>query len=136
MKITRLLELKQKLYREKDLAKIWLFYMDHFADRPKFTDLGEPAVNQNIEYIIDRICREMFKIDAKISDLLLIYIEKYQLFHGSFSIEGQIGGLIYFEEVKRGLLAVSDLTSGMVKYSRFTEMTTMQHTEPKANELN
>jgi hypothetical protein len=42
MKIERLQELKVKLTQEKDLSKIWLFYMDHFADYSEFTDLGAP----------------------------------------------------------------------------------------------
>ncbi len=42
MKIERLKELKQKLTNEADLSNIWLFYMDHFADYPEFTELGDP----------------------------------------------------------------------------------------------
>jgi hypothetical protein len=37
MKIKQLQELKLKLTQEKDLSKIWLFYMDHFVDYPEFT---------------------------------------------------------------------------------------------------
>ncbi|MEJ6486194.1 hypothetical protein N0Y54_33880 [Nostoc punctiforme UO1] len=51
MNIDRLHELKQKLTNDADLSDIWLFYMDHFADLPEFTDLGEPAYN---EYLVVR----------------------------------------------------------------------------------
>jgi hypothetical protein len=49
MKIKRLKELKQRMVREKDLSKIWLFYMDNFADHAEFTDLGEPIQNDYLD---------------------------------------------------------------------------------------
>ncbi|MEH2269267.1 MAG: hypothetical protein V7K68_12665 [Nostoc sp.] len=46
MNIDQLQELKRKLTNDADLSDIWLFYMDHFADLPEFTDLGEPVGSQ------------------------------------------------------------------------------------------
>jgi hypothetical protein len=47
MNIKRLKELKDKLKHESDLSKIWLFYMDHFADHEAFMELGQPAENDS-----------------------------------------------------------------------------------------
>lgn len=55
MNIDRLQSLKQKLTNEADLPDIWLFYMDHFAPRPEFTDLGELTDN---EYLV--VCQDNF----------------------------------------------------------------------------
>jgi len=136
MKIARLLELKQRLYREKDLSKIWSFYMDHFSGRAKFAELGRPVVNESLEYVIGRICREMFRIETKIDNILIIQVEKYQFFHCTFMVKDYIGGLIFFEETKMGLVAVSTFANPKVMYSRFTEMMPMKHSEPKPNGLN
>jgi hypothetical protein len=124
MKINRLQELKQKLTKEPDLSNIWSFYMDHFADLEEFTNLGEPACNEYLDAIVHKICQEIFGSTIKITDFLLIYIAQYKLFHGPFQIQGRIGGVIYFEDIKIGLLAVSvDYpATNEVKYSRFTEM--------------
>jgi hypothetical protein len=123
MKIERLEELKQKLTKEKELSNIWTFYMDHFADHQEFTDLGEPAYNEHLNAIMLKICQQIFGSKIKITDFLLIYIAKYQFFHGPFQVQGCIGGLIYFDDLKMGLLAVSmDYPSNEVKYSRFTEV--------------
>jgi hypothetical protein len=134
MKISRL---KQKISREADLDKIWSFYMDHFADHPKFTDLGEPAQNDYLDAVIHRICQQLFGKAVKIDRFLLIHLENYQFFHGSFLVGGQIGGVIFFEDIKIGLFAMSGLPpSNEVKYSRFSEMTPMKPTNPSRYDLN
>jgi hypothetical protein len=124
MKIDRLQELKQKLTNEADLSNIWLFYMDNFADHPEFTELGEPTYNEYLDNVIQKTCQQMFGRAIKISDFLLIYIAKYRLFHGPFLVERHIGGVIYFEDIKVGLIAVSAdyPPTDVVKYSRFTEL--------------
>jgi hypothetical protein len=136
MKIDRLPELKQKLTNERDLSQIWSFYMDHFADHPKFANLGEPAHNEYLDTVIHKTCQLMFGKTAKITNSLLIYISKYQLFHGPFQAGGRIGGVIYFKDIKIGLLAVSAdyPPTDVVKYSRFSEVLRMS--EPHGNDLN
>jgi hypothetical protein len=127
MKIDRLQELKQKLTSVADLSDIWLFYMDHFADHPEFTDLGEPADNEYLNAVLQKTCQQMFGRAIKITDFLLIYIAPDHLFHGAFQVEGRIGGVIYFEDIKIGLLAVSAdyPPTDAVKYSRFSFMIQM-----------
>ena len=119
MKIDRLLKLKQKLVTEKDLSKIWLYYMDHFADHAEFTNLGQPIKHEILSSILQQICKQLFGKTIKNTNLLLIQIDRYKFLHGPFHVEGCIGGIIYFEDIKTGLLAVSSGTSDLVKYSRF-----------------
>jgi hypothetical protein len=123
MNIQRLQELKQKLINEKDLSQIWLFYMDHFADHQEFTELGEPARNDYLDVVLQKTCQQMFGKSITITNFFLIYIAEHQFFHGPFQVEGRIGGMIFFEDVKIGLLAVSSEfpPTDAVKYSRFSE---------------
>jgi hypothetical protein len=124
MNIDQFQELRQKLTSEPDLSNIWLFYMDHFADHAEFTDLGEPAYNEYLDGVIPKTCEQMFGRIVKITDFLLIYIAEYGLFHGPFQVERRIGGVIYFEDLKIGLIAVSAdyPPTDAVKYSRFSEV--------------
>ncbi|MCF4970250.1 hypothetical protein [Nostoc sp. CMAA1605] len=124
MEIARLQELKQKLTHEAELADIWSFYMDNFADYPEFTDLGEPAANDYLNAVVQKTCQQMFGQSIKINGFFLIHIPQYQLFHGPFQVAGRIGGMIYFEDLKVGLIAVSAdyPPSDLVKYSRFSEI--------------
>ena len=110
--------------------------MDHFADLPEFTDLGEPADHEYLDAVLQKTCQQMFDRVIKISDCLLIYIAQYHLFHGAFQVEGRIGSVIYFEDIKFGLIAVSvDYpATNVVKYSRFSEM--IQLSAPQGNDYN
>ncbi len=135
MKIERLQELKQKLTKEADLSKIWLFYMDNFADHPQFADLGHPARNDYLEAVVQKTCQQIFSKaifskPVKITNFFLIHIPKYKLFHGPFQAEGRRGGLIYFEDIKTGLLSVSDKFpfTNTVQYSRFSQVAKLPST--------
>jgi len=123
MKLEKLLQLKQKLTLETDLSKVWLYFMDNFADYQEFTDLGNPARHAFLESVIPQICQQMFGKKIKIKDLLIIYLPEYHFFHGPFDAEGRIGGFIYFEDSKIGEIAVSEKfpRNDLVKYSRFSE---------------
>ncbi|MDB9372675.1 hypothetical protein [Nodularia sphaerocarpa] len=136
MNIDRLQELKQKLTIEADLSNIWLFYMDHFADHAEFTELGKPAYNEYLDAVLQSTCQQMFGRAIKITHFLPIYIAKYHFFHAPFQVERRIGGVIYFEDIKIGLIAVSAdyPPTDEVKYSRFSEI--MQLPTPNRNDLN
>jgi hypothetical protein len=131
MNLDRLQELKQKLMQETDFSEIWSFYMDEFADRSEFTDIGEPIANSFLEAVIPKICQKMFAREIAVTHLLIISLAEHQFFHAPFLVEGRIGGVIYFADVNMGLLAVSaDVPpTDQVKYSRFSRPF-MQTPEP------
>jgi hypothetical protein len=136
MNINRLQELKQKLTNEADLSKIWLFFMDHFADHAEFTELGEPTHSQYLEAVLPQSCQQIFGRAITITHFFLIYIAEYQFFHGPLQVEGCIGGVIYFEDIKMGLLAISAdaSTPDVVKYLRFSEL--VGPSDPNPYDLN
>jgi hypothetical protein len=121
MNLELLEQLKQKLSHEKELSSVWLFYMDNFADHREFIEVGEPTHNPLVEAAVTMVCQQMFGKDVAFSDLLLIRIADYQFIHGPFAIAGRMGGLIYFEDKRMGLIAVAEFPpSEEVKYARFS----------------
>jgi len=121
MNLNRLKRLKIKLTTEKDFSDIWLFYMDHFADKPEFTEVGHPAENEQLQAILRQTCEYMLGRKIKVHDLLLIHIPEYQFFHGPFHIDSGIGGMIYYEDIQTGMLALTEFPPcDIVKYSRFS----------------
>ena len=122
MKINRLDELKQKLLNDADLSQIWSFYMDEFADIPEFLDVGKPKQDELLTAILPQVCQQIFGQTTKIKQLFPIYIAQYQFFHAPFFADKRIGGLIYFEDIHTGLIAVSAHfpATSKVHYSRFS----------------
>jgi hypothetical protein len=115
-------ELKQKLTDEADLSEIWSYYMDHFADHPKFTRMGSRVADPYLDAVKLSICQHLFGATT-IGDALTICIAQQRFYHGPFMVGGRIGGIIYDENTKTGLLAVSADASndGMMQYSRFSK---------------
>jgi hypothetical protein len=120
MKLKKLDRLKEKLQKEPDLSKIWLYYMDEFGDRPEFTELGEPVQNDFLLSVIAQVCQQIFGKPTNIDDILTIYLKEYQFFHAPFMANNHIGGVIFFEDINTGLIAVASAASNLAKYSRFT----------------
>jgi hypothetical protein len=120
MKIEKLYQLKEKLQKETDLSKIWLYYMDEFGDVPEFSDLGEPVRQDSLLAVITQVCQQIFGKPIHINDILTIYIKEYKFYHAPFMANNHIGGVIFFEDINTGLIAVTSAASNLAKYSRFT----------------
>ena len=115
----RLDNLKLMLSHEENLANVWSYFMTHFADHSAFTDIGEPVRHPLLEKIIVMVNQQLF--NKKVENLLLIQLPKFNFFHGVFTVGNRTGGIIYFEETQKGMIAVSENPpSKQVKYSRFT----------------
>jgi hypothetical protein len=119
MKLKNLLQLKKKLQKESDLGKIYHYYMDEFGDKAEFADVGEPIENSILEAVVPQICYQIFRKKVLVHNLLIIHLPEYDFFHGPFFTNNHIGGVIYFEDIQKGLVALSS-TDNMAKYSRFT----------------
>jgi hypothetical protein len=133
MNADRFKQLKQKLSQESDLSKIWLYYMDHFSDHAAFVDMGQPARNDYIEGAIREIFKKMFGTQVPSVNLLLIHIPEYQFFHGPLQSKGRMGGVIYCEDLKIGLIAMSSSSSPDVQYSRFSSPIQISYGEGDRN---
>ncbi|WP_310485772.1 hypothetical protein [Chamaesiphon sp. VAR_48_metabat_403] len=120
MKLEKLYKLKEKLQKETDLSKIWLYYMDEFGDIPEFSDLGEPVRQDFLLTVITQVCQQIFGKPTNIDNILTIYIKEYQFYHAPFLASNHIGGVIFFEDINTGLIAVTSAASKIAKYSRFT----------------
>jgi hypothetical protein len=115
----RLDNLKLMLSHEENLANVWSYFMTHFADHSAFTDIGEPVRHPLLEKIIVMVNQQLF--NKKVENLLLIQLPKFNFFHGVFTVGNRTGGVIYFEETQKGMIAISENPpSKQVQYSRFS----------------
>lgn len=115
----RLDNLKLMLSHEEELADVWSYFMTHFADHEAFTDVGEAIRQPLVEKIIHIISQQLFNQTP--NNLLLIRLSDFNFLHGVFMVGNRTGGVIYFEDMQKGMIAVAENPpSQLVKYSRFT----------------
>jgi hypothetical protein len=134
MDLARLPELKQKLLHENDLARVWDFFMDHFADRQQFTALGERAHDNFVETVVGQVGLQLYGTGAKVIGLILTRLPEHQFIHGGFLIGGRPGGVICFEDLRAGLVAIPELPPSIeVKYARFSGQPLRRPAKPSRN---
>lgn len=134
MDLSKLDELKRRLVHEKDFMKTWGFFLDEFATDLAFIDLGEAARDEAIETTIARIALQMFPRDGNITQTRLIRLPDRQFVHGNVIVAGRAGGMFYFEDVRVGLVAVSEMfPSDETKFARFTTMPQKPGKSPSRN---
>jgi hypothetical protein len=98
--------------------------------------LGQPVQNPYIDAVVKKTCQQLFGQNVRITNFLLIHIPRHQFFHGPFQASGRIGGVIFFEDIKVGLMGISAHfpPTDEVQYSRFTEV--MDLSPPTGHDLN
>ena len=134
MDLARLQELRQELLHEEQLSRIWTFFMDHIGDKEEFTAIGKEVRDPFLEAVIAQVGQQLFAEDGAVSDLLLCRVSEQHFIHGGFSLGGRFGTVIFFEDEKMGLLAVTDRPpSTEVKYARFFGKPIARQGEPSRN---
>ena len=134
MDLSRLQELKKKLINDKDLLQIWGFFLDHLGENVAFLDLGEQVRHPFLEEILPRLGVQMFPQTATVCEMRLVRLADQQFIHGSVTVGGRYGGVLFFEDVQVGLLAVSDhFPSDETKCARFSAKPFTQPGTPSRN---
>jgi hypothetical protein len=113
--------LRRRLLQDADLSQFWDYYFTNFAENPRFTTMGDPSRNELLEEALGLVARKLFGRDAvRVNDLLLIEIPQFQLIHGSCSIDGCFAGVLYFPDMKAGVIAIVMGQDGQMMYARIT----------------
>jgi hypothetical protein len=119
--LSRIETLRQKLAQERDLEKIFTYFLDHFGENPDFIALGEPTENPFLESIFVQIGEALFKKEVKVRDLRLIRIPELNFIHGGGVLGGRLANVLYFEDMQQGVLYVITSLSPMKGHlCRFT----------------
>jgi hypothetical protein len=136
MNFKKFQELKRRLVEGTNFSETWEFYMDHFTDSPKFIEMGQPVHCEELNEIVRATCQEMFNKSAKVDTSIVIHIPESKFFHGPIQVGKRMGGMMFFEDIEMGMIAVSAEypPTPETKYSRFTIKLRMSSRDP--NELN
>jgi hypothetical protein len=111
--------LKREFATATDFSSFWNWFLDDWASRPGFMQLGAPAYVEEMEVLIMRIASKMVGDLAMPANTRLVKIPEAKLVHGSCLVNKQICCVLYFEDLEMGLFVMSSKT-GKTDYARFT----------------
>lgn len=114
--------LREKLAKAKDFSDPMNYFFDHFGENDEFMGLGERIQDPFLEGLIQQLGIQIFPgQQVHLISLMLTRLPEHKFIHGGFTLNGQLGNIIYFEEACMGLMAIVTLqTSGETKFMRFS----------------
>lgn len=110
-------KLKDMLQTEEDFGAIFQQFMV-LVDSPKFMNMGKFKKNKLLETVIDKAMND---IDMpEVMAVKINHIRKFSFYHGSFIANMMPGNVIYFADIKMGLITIPRDFQGNNSYFRFT----------------
>ena len=121
MELSLLGTLKEKLINNKVLADVQTYFLDHFGENQQFMDLGEEYSDPFLEGILRQVARQLQGRAVTVDNVLLLRLPEEGFIHGHCAIDGRMGALLYFEDIRQGLLSVIwSLSPPETKFVRFS----------------
>jgi hypothetical protein len=123
MDLSGLAELKRLLHEAKTFSTVWDYFLTNFGEQAEFMDHGElVAEDELLQVVVKEVCKSLFpERRAILIRSRLIRIAEHHFVHGTIFLDDQLSGMLYFEDVHKGMMAVcwtKELRE--TKYVRFT----------------
>ena len=118
----KLLEtLKQRLLTAKEFEQVFTYFLDQFGEDPEFIAQGERTDSPFLEAVMGQVGKELFRREIRVTDVLLTRLPEQQFIHCACRLAGRLANVIYFEDVRTGLLVVIlSEKAGETKFARFS----------------
>lgn len=111
--------LKRQFATATDFGAFWQDFLERWASRPGFMEMGAPAYVEDMQNLVQQIANQMAGGEARVANLRLIKIPEAWMVHGSCLVDGDLGVVLYFEDLEMGLFVLTR-ESGKTSYARFT----------------
>jgi hypothetical protein len=113
--------LKELLIASKDLTQPMDYFLQHVINDAEIVRASQPAASALLLHVIlelvERHCgQELFVLAP-----FMLHVATYRLWHGGCHLGGYVTHVLYFEDIKTGILSIvqpQDSTS--VEYLRFS----------------
>ena len=111
-------ELKKEFASAKSFSDFWERFMDNWADRRSFIDMGVATDNPQLMKIIVMTCSRIVGKPVELQMPMLVSIPEANMIHGAYFVAGTMGSILYFEDIGMGLVVLA-LVNGRTEYARF-----------------
>jgi hypothetical protein len=134
MDLALLATLKDKLVNAKNFSQVWEYFFDHFGEDAEFIAQGERARDSFLEAVLAEVGKELFGRPVRLTNLLLTRLADQHFLHGACAMDGRLANVLYFEDIRVGLLAViASFTPGETKMVRFSGQRVPVNPTPSPN---
>jgi hypothetical protein len=125
MDLSKLDELKLLMQTGRDFQAIWEYFLDNFAEKPEF--LGEGSLMVGDDHLLCQIVEKTamqvlrkFRPGIKQTPPVgrtWIQLPEHHFIHGGMMFCGHLTNVLYFDDIKLGLLFVQTNQSEFVRFS-------------------
>lgn len=112
-------DLQQRFVSATDFGDFWNYFLDNFAEKPAFMEMGAAAETHQMEVLVAYIAGKMLGKVVEPEGMVLAKIPEAGLVHGACKIDGDMTCVLYFEAIEKGMVVVSKL-GGKTNFARFT----------------
>lgn len=113
--------LKSLLTEASDFKTIYDWFFDNLGADDEFLQLGRPEKKGLLEAVLAGVVKTLVRSDVLVIEVTTIYIEPLRFSHGPCIVNGRMGGFLYFDDIDRGLLALTaDPATDLIAYARFS----------------
>jgi hypothetical protein len=121
MKAEHFQTLKEKVLTAENFNEVWQYFFDHFSDTPAFINMGKKTKSPFLKSILEGVGERLFRKKGEVTNMMLVEIPRHHFIHGACFIQGRMASVMYFEDVKVGMLSVlGSMLSHEVSMIRFT----------------
>jgi hypothetical protein len=115
-------ELKRKMATDKEIAHAMEFFFDHFVDSPGFMSLGyAKELPEEVKQGVYQALGTAFGKARFLIEWLTGEIPEMQIIHGTVSIDGKPGVILWASDIKTGILSIpKEVGSAELLYIRLS----------------
>jgi hypothetical protein len=108
MDLSLILVLKQKMKTATQLSEVWNYFLDHFGLNPDFVKLGRQTPGDPfLTAVLDAVGQQLYRKESvSITNMLWKELPDFQFLHGVCEMERKMANVLYFEDLKMGVVAI------------------------------
>ena len=117
-------DLERRLAEAKEFGKLQDYFFTTFIEHGDLMSLGNRLEGPRSDMLIETAvaaCQHVFGPGKLAVESILVEVPEFGLIHGTISLNGKMGAMLYFERTRQGLFTlVENVSTGKTHHMRFS----------------
>ena len=114
--------MRAKLITGDKFHEIQGFFFDHLGENNNFMKFCKKAKHPMLKSTIHQISNQLFEKEAELTNMMLLKAPKTSFYHGTCFLDGCLTSIIFFEDIKMGMISVVMHQMSETRHIRFTSI--------------